>query len=1050
MGGCLRPYLQSKSALPQGFDRAPFMKRTRSTAQLNIVPGMMLICVMLACCSSVWALDPALDVSQYAHEAWKTDDGFTNSEITSIAQTPDGYLWLGTELGLYRFDGLKNVQWHPPADQELPSNWIMSLLAARDGTLWIGTYKGLVSWKNGKLVHYSQLAGLYIFKILEDREGAVWASGVSPNSGKLCAIGSGNVQCSGDDGPLGRGAFGLYEDSKGNLWAGVKDGVWRWKPGPPKFYPVSGELNGIQSFSEDGDGTLLIGSNGAVNRFVEGKTQKYPLLGSVPQFQTRSMIRDRQGGMWIGTIDRGLVHIHNGRVDTFTVSDGLSGQFVNTLFEDREGNIWVVTTNGLDRFHDSAVTTYHINQGLASDAVNSVLAASDGTVWLATHRGLNQWTNSQIKTVVVTVGKSNRFIPDSLFQDRSGRIWISTPFQVGYLDNNHFVSLIDVPGAVTGMAQDTAGNLWIANEHAGGLFQVFQDRLVQQISWSSLGHADHASVLAADALHGGLWIGFFLGGVAYLKDGRIQASYGAREGLAPGRVSDFLQDGDGTLWIGTEGGLSRLRGGRFTTLTGKNGLPCDAVHWLKEDRSQAFWLYTPCGLVRIARAELEGLATAVDQNLSTNRSIAAAIFKSSDGVKSMATGNHFNPPVAQSTNGRFWFVALDGVSTIDPAHIPTNNLPPPVQIEQLVVDHKVYEATSNARLGLPPLIRDLQIEYTALSLVSPEKILFRYMLEGRDLVWQDAGNRRQAFYTDLPPGNYRFRVTACNNSGVWNEAGTFIDFSIAPAYYQTTWFRVLFVAGVLLLLAALYQLRVRQVAGQVRARLEERVEERERIARDLHDTLLQSVQGLILSVDAAAQQIPPDQPAHRDLEKTLDRADEVVAEARDRVRDLRSSSVPFGGFVAAFQEVVEEISNGRDTTFKTVVEGNVRKLHPVIQEEAYRIGREALINALTHSEGHHVEVEIAYDSRQFRLRVRDDGRGFDPGILNEGGRPNHWGLPGMRERAERIGGELKIWSGHQTGTEVELLVPGATAYQTDRSRMKNSWIRRLLGRDRSL
>jgi signal transduction histidine kinase/ligand-binding sensor domain-containing protein len=1023
------------------------MKRTRSKVKFKIIPGMVLTCIMLACCSSVSALDPALDVSQYAHTAWKIDDGFTNSEITSIAQTPDGYLWLGTELGLYRFDGLKNVQWRPPADQALPSNWIFSLLTAHDGTLWIGTAKGLASWKDGKLIQYSQLAGFYIFKILEDREGAVWASGVSITAGKLCAIRNGGVQCSGDDGTLGRGAFGLYDDSKGNLWAGVKNGLWRWKPGPPKFYPLNGESNGIVGFSEDSDGTLLVGWKGAVNRFVDGKIQTDALQGSTRPLQTGSMIRsisrDRQGGMWIGTSDRGLVHVHNGTVDTFTTSDGLSGQVVTALFEDREGNIWVATGSGLDRFHDSAVTTYHIKQGLSSAAVNSVLADTNGAVWLATYDGLNQWTNSQLKAVAVTGATSSRFVPDSLFQDRSGRIWISTPLQVGYLDNNHFVSLIDVPGVVTGMAQDTAENLWVANEHAG-LFQVFREKLVQQVPWSSLGHSDYASVMAGDALRGGLWLGFFLGGVSYLKDGRIQASYAAPEGLAPGRVSDLLQDQAGTLWIATEGGLSRLRDGRITTLTSKNGLPCDAVHWLREDNAHAFWLYTSCGLVRIATSELNALVTAVDQNINTKRSVAASIFDSSDGVKSIASGNHFNPSVARSTDGKLWFIALEGVSTVDPANLHINNLPPPVQIKSLVADRKVYDATSDARLGLPPLIRDLQIDYTALSLVAPEKILFRYMLEGRDTVWQEAGNRRQAFYTDLRPGNYRFRVMACNNSGVWNETGTYLDFSIAPAYYQTTWFRVLIVAGVLLLLAAAYQLRVRQVAGQVRARLEERVEERERIARDLHDTLLQSVQGLILSIDAAAQQIPPDQPAHRDLEKTLDRAEEVVAEARDRVRNLRTSSIPAGNLPAAFQEVVEETSTGGDATFKTVVEGNVRELHPMVREEAYCIGREALINALTHSGGHHVEVEIAYDSRQFRLRVRDDGRGFDPGILEEGGRPNHWGLPGMRERAERIGAELKIWSGHQTGTEVELSVPGSTAYQTDH--LRSSRIRILIHR----
>jgi len=508
---------------------------------------------------------------------------------------------------------------------------------------------------------------------------------------------------------------------------------------------------------------------------------------------------------------------------------------------------------------------------------------------------------------------------------------------------------------------------------------VFRENLVQEIPWSKLEHTDHASVLIFDALRGGLWLGFFLGGVAYLKDNNIQALYTAEDGLAEGRVSDLIQDQDGTLWIATEGGLSRLRRGSITTLTSKNGLPCDAVHWLREDNAGAFWLYTPCGLVRIARAELDALATAVDQHVNTNRTIAVTIFNSSDGVKSIATGNHFNPQVAKSIDGRFWFTTLEGVSTLDPGHLPVNNLPPPVRIEQFLADRQVYDATSDTRLGLPPLIRDLQIDYTALSLVAPEKIRFRYMLEGRDTVWQEAGNRRVAVYTDLPHGNYRFRVMACNNSGVWNEAGTFVDFSIAPAYYQTTWFRVLFVAGVLLVFTALYRLRVRQVAGQVRARLEERVEERERIARDLHDTLLQSVQGLILRFDAVAQQIPPDQPAYSDLESTLNRADEVLAEGRDRVRNLRTNSVPFGDLPAAFQNVVEEISQGRDVTFKAVVEGNVRELHPVVREEAYCIGREALINALTHSEGRHVEVEIAYKLQMFLLRVRDDGRGFDSG-----------------------------------------------------------------------
>ena len=1008
-----------------------------------IVPAMVLACLVLACFQSAFALDPALDVSQYAHMAWKVSDGFAKSEITSIAQTPDGYLWLGTELGLYHFDGVNNLLWHPPAGQELPSNWIFSLFTARDGTLWIGTAQGLASWKDGKLTQHPDLAKYYVLNILEDRQGTIWASGITINTGRLCAIQSSGVQCAGDDGAIGRGAFGLYEDSKGNLWAGVKNGLYRWNPGPPTYYPLAGESDGIQTFSEDTDGTLLVGWRGTIQRFTDGKMDTYQLLGSTRQVHARRILRDRQGGVWIGTVDHGLIHIHQGKADTFATTDGLSGEIVNAMFEDREGNIWVATRSGLDRFHDFAVATYSTNQGLSSAYVNSVLADRNGGVWLATHDGLDQWTNSGVKSVV-SAGKNDHFKPNSLFQDSSGRLWVSTPSQTGYLENNSFIPVISVPGAVASMAQDNAGNLWIANEHAG-LFQVLNRRLAQQIPWSRLGHTDHVSVMAADSLQGGLWLGFYKGGIAHFSDGRIQSSYAVEQGLGPGRVSDLLLEHDGTLWIATEGGLSRLKNGRIATLTTRNGFPCDTVHWLKEDDAQGFWFYTTCGLIRIPRAELDNLANAVEQNVNAKQTFSAMIFDSSDGVKGLAAGNHFSPTVAKSTDGRFWFTGLDGVSTVDPGHLNINQLQPPVHIEQFIADRNSYDADSimGGRLQLPPLIRNLQIEYTALSLVGPDKILFRYMLEGHDTAWQEAGNRRLALYNDLPPGNYRFRVTACNNNGVWNATGTFLDFNIAPAYYQTTWFRVLIIAALLFMLGAVYQLRLRQVARQVHARMEERLEERERIARDLHDTLLQSVQGLILKFDAVAKQIPPDQPAHEAIQRTLDRADEVLAEGRDRVRNLRGGAIPMGGLPAAFQSVVEEISLGSDARFKTLVEGAVLELHPMVGEEAYCIGREAIINALTHAKGDHIEVEIAYNPRQFRLRVRDDGQGFDTRILEKGGLPGHWGLPGMRERASRIGAELKIWSGHQTGTEVELLVPGSTAYLSTRSGPKRSWFRRI-------
>src|SRR5262249_1784263 len=257
--------------------------------------GFVVTWMLLAWGPSVFPLNPALGIHPYAHMSWKIRDGFPKGQVRSIAQTPDGYLWLRTEFGLQRFDGVRSVMWQPPADQHLPSDFIWSLLVTRDGTLWIGTSKGLASWKDGKLTEYPELAGQYIFKLLEDREGTVWVGGAGVPTGRLCAIRGGSVQCYGEDGALGRAVLNLYEGSKGGLWAGVKDGLWHWKPGPPKFYPVPDQPNGVQGLAEDNDGALLIGTESGVKRFVDGKIEAFPLPGAVPQFDAQSLLRDRDG-----------------------------------------------------------------------------------------------------------------------------------------------------------------------------------------------------------------------------------------------------------------------------------------------------------------------------------------------------------------------------------------------------------------------------------------------------------------------------------------------------------------------------------------------------------------------------------------------------------------------------------------------------------------------------------------------------------------------------------------------------------------------------------
>ena len=1000
-------------------------------------PVALALNIVVACCVCALALDPSLRVDQYAHTAWKIREGFGKGEIYSIAQTPDGYLWLGTEFGLLRFDGVRNVPWQPPGDQHLPSGTVRSLLVGRDGTLWIGA-KGLASWKNGKLTQFPELSNQFVARLIQDREGTIWVGSLGAPTGKLCAIQSASVHCFGDDGRFGQGVLGLYEDSKGHLWAGVPNGLWRWEPGVPKFYSLPGAPDGIQGICEDADGALLIGWKGGISRFVDGKTDAYPYRGASPQFLAKVILRDRDGGLWIGTSGRGLVHVHQGRTDVLLPTDSLSGESVRTLFEDREGNIWVATNAGLDRFHDFAASTFAMSQGLSSATVGSVLASRDGSVWLATYGGLNQWHQGQftIPSTGSSTGTINGQKPGSLFQDDRGRIWVSTFRGFGYLENGQFTSMSGVPGGnVLSIAQDMAGNLWVDNEQVG-LIRLSSRNQVQQISFAELGHKDHASVLAADRSQGGLWLGFFGGGISYFSGGQIRASYTTADGLGAGRVSDFYFDDEGTLWIPTEGGLSRLKNNRVATLTSKNGLPCDTVHWAMEDNDHSMWLYTACGLVRVARSELVAWSTAADKQPDAARRIQVTVFDNSDGVRSVASPGHYHPQVAKTSDGRIWFLPWDGVSVIDPQHLPFNKLPPPVHIEQITADDKLYDPAQG--LSLPARVQHVDIDYTALSLVAPEKNRFRFKLEGYDHDWRDVGNRRQAFYTNLAPRHYTFRVIACNNSGVWNETGTALEFSVLPAYYQTNWFRLLCVAAFIGLLWVLYQLRLQQVQRQFAFGLEARVGERLRIARELHDTLLQSFQGVAFQLQAARKLM------HRkanNAEEVLDDAilatEEAIREGRSAIRDLRPEPAAQRNLSELLDAAGRELAtahelNGQAPGYRVLVEGKQQDLSPMLQDEVYRISREVIRNAFAHAAASHIEVEIRYDPDRLRLRVRDDGKGIDPKVL-AGGQSGHFGIPGMRERAQRIGAHLGFWSELGAGAEVELTVPASMAYQKRRN-----------------
>ena len=806
----------------------------------------------------------------------------------------------------------------------------------------------------------------------------------------------------------------------------------------PVFLPLS-----------DLEGHMLVsGVIDGFRRLVDGRVEAFSLPG-VGQVSPNKLLRDRDGGLWVSTRSQGLLHIHQGRTDGFTSADGLSGDSASKLFEDREGNIWATTTDGLDRFRDFTVSTVSVKQGLSSAAVSSVLPGRDGSVWIGASDGLDRWSNGQItiyrKPGTVALRRpgmptaAREIAADglpansiaSLFQDEGRRIWVATPAGVASFEDGGFTPAVSGRGMIVhSMTGESAGNLWI-NEQGLGLLHLLDGKLVETVPWERLGRKDVATVLVSDRAQGGLWLGFFQGGLAYFKDGQIRASYATADGLGAGTVNALRFHPDGSLWAATEGGLSRLKDGRIATLTSGNGLPCDAVQWEMEDDLQSVWLNLPCGLVQVARPDLEAWAA------DPRHAVKATVFDHADGVKLGATPGFFTPHAAKSADGRLWFAVHGGVSVIDPRHLGANPIPPPVHIEQITADRtaqwqNLWSEASPSR-PLPPLVRELQIDYTALSLVAPEKIRFRYKLEGHDSDWHDAGNRRQAFYNDLRPRKYRFRVQASNNSGLWNEAGASLDFAIAPMYYQTGWFEALCVAAILAVVGGLFRLRVLYLARQFNMRLEERVNERTRIARELHDTLLQSFQGVLMMFSVVADQLP-DHPeeARQALVKVIGQARQAVIEGRNAVQGLRASTVVTNDLARAISSLGEELATGqtgaRRPELHVLVEGATRDLAPLVRDDVHRIACEAVRNAFLHAQAGRIEVEIGYERQRLRLLVRDDGKGIDEKVLAEGGRPGHFGLAGMRERAQLVGGKLAVFTRPDSGTEVELTIPASIAY----------------------
>jgi signal transduction histidine kinase/ligand-binding sensor domain-containing protein len=1029
---------------------SPLEKRRAGSApkaERPSIPLWRFLCFLLflVAVNSVWAVDPSRHISQYAHTAWRIQDGVFSGSPNAITQTTDGYLWIGTEAGLVRFDGVRFVPWTSPDGKHLPSSNITSLLGARDGSLWIGMEGGLSHWDNRDLTNYL-VKPERINSIIEDRGGTVWfaRSRGSDADGGLCQVIGTGTKCYGKaDGVPGADlAASLVEDSLGNFWIAASSTFVRWRPGSSSTFTLK-ELKskegvgGVRDLAPNSDGSVWVGMDlpgrgRGLQQLAQGDWKPFvtPELDA-STLEVQTLFRDRENALWVATLSQGIYRIRGRKVDHFRSADGLSSDYVSGFHEDREGNLWAVTAKGIDCFRDVRVATFSNREGLATPEVDSVLAAQDGTVWIGGAEALDALHQGSVSSIQSAKGLPGDQVT-SLLEDHAGRLWVGVDRTMSIYENGRF-RRIDRPdgrpiGLAVGMTEDVDNSVWIETTGPPRTLIRIHDLKVQEEF--PVPQMPAARKVAADP-KGGIWLGLMNGDLARYRRGKTEI-FPFKHG-EDSRVNQLIVNSDGSVLGATPLGLIAWKEGKQQTLTVRNGLPCDVVYALIQDSHRALWLNTQCGLVEIADTEMQRWWAQPDITVQ---------LKTFDAFDGAQPGRAPFGGAARSPDGRLWFANGVVLQMIDPDHLSGNALPPPVRVEEVIADRKSYSPGKDLRL--PPLTRDLEIDYTALSFVAPKKVRFRYRLESRDAAWQEPGTRRQAFYSDLRPGRYRFRVVACNNDGVWNEEGETLDFSVTPAWYQTNWFRILCVVSGVFIVWVLYRLRVLQISRAISARFEERLAERTRMARELHDTFLQTVQGSKLVADDALEPSTDLVRMRRAMEQLSVWLGRATQEGRAALNSLRTVTTQTNDLAEALRRVTEDgiIPGSMAVSFSVI--GDAREMHPIVRDEVYRIGYEAIHNACLHSGASRLEVGLIY-AHDLALRVSDNGTGIDPAVADRG-KDGHFGLQGMRERAARIGGKLTLVSSSSSGTEIKLTVPGGIIFGKTMSVRRSSFTRSLFTR----
>lgn len=971
------------------------MKRSRFLSFLSASIAILILFPNLRS----FALDPDRGLSEYLQVNFNSEKGLPEDTVLSVAQSPDGYLWFGGYHGISRFDGNRFVSLNELSESHVIIRTVGFLFFDSQGSFWIGTFNGLYRFDGKSLHKLSKKEGVpdsLFYNATEDPSGTVW---VASGSGLLRWEGSRFTTLGEANGLPSNFVHTVHADRDGTIWAGTQQGVAVIKDGTIRTYTKKDGLpdNSIWAIVRDQQGSYWIATEGGLSQFRNGKFTNYDKTNGLPDNIINTLRLDHHGALWIGT-EGGLSRLYKGKIETITSKEGLSKDAVWSIFEDSEENLWVgMNYGGVSRFTDARVQVLGKKEGLSTDTVTTILEDSKGIIWIGTDDGLNRIENGTFSVLTMKDGLVSNYI-SSLHEDSRGILWVGTHGGLNRIVHGKIESFTTVDGlmnpVVLAFAEDTDGSIWIGTNL--GINQWRNEKLIQ---YPDLIHGTASWLLPAN--HGGFWSATTAGIVRY-ENGKLQK---LGQGLSKGAETSCLyQDSKMTLWIGTfSSGLWRYREGNWTKFGSQQGLGTDMIAGILEDDEKNLWLSTNHGIVRVAKSELENFAA------GKTAKIKSFHLGTSDGMRKAECYDGQQPVVWKSKNGHLWFATLGGAVIVDPLKITRNSHPPKCKIEKMILNGK--EINTERTQTLPPGSNNFEIQYTALSFTAPEKVQFRYQLSGFDKDWIDGGTRRLAQYTNIPPGDYRFHIRACNNDGLWNEEGAAFLFTIRPYFYQTRWFYALCAAVTAIGVWRFHKYRVKRALEIERIRT--------RIATDLHDDIGAGLSQIAILTEVARKDLQKPETSDR-LNQVMDTAQELMESMSDIVWAVNPARDRAEDLVHRMRKFANDILSACDTelNFRSIDIEKDKKLSPDFKRHVYLIFKECINNAAKHSECKSVSVEINLNRGRMLLTIRDDGKGFDMSNSFDGN-----GLKSMRTRAALLGGEFRLSSAPGKGTSMELEVP---------------------------